>query len=32
MSKEIIGISVGSKNTVIGTYEKGIFKVILSDT
>ena len=27
-----IGISVGSKNTVIGTYDKVAFKVILSDT
>ena len=32
MSKDIIGISIGSKNTVIGTYKNGIFQVILSDT
>ena len=32
MSKNIIGISVGSKNTVIGTYNKGTFQIILSDT
>ena len=32
MSKDIIGISVGSKNTIIGTYDKGSFKVITSDT
>ena len=32
MSKDIIGINVGSKNTIIGTYDKGTFKVIHSDT
>ena len=32
MSKDIIGISIGSKNTVIGTYKKGTFEVILSET
>ena len=32
MSKEIIGINVGSKNTIIGTYEKGRFKIIPSGT
>ena len=32
MSKDIIGINVGSKNTIIGTYDKGTFKVIPSDT
>ena len=32
MSKDIIGISIGSKNTVIGTYKKGIFEVVLSET
>ena len=32
MSKGIIGISIGSKNTVIGTYKNGSFEVILSET
>jgi molecular chaperone DnaK (HSP70) len=32
MSKDIIGINIGSKNTVIGTYKKGLFQIILSDT
>ena len=32
MSNDIIGINIGSKNTVIGTYKNGIFQVILSDT
>ena len=32
MSKEIIAINVGSKNTIIGTYEKGRFKIIPSGT
>ena len=32
MSKDVIGISIGSKNTVIGTYKKGTFEVILSET
>ena len=32
MSKEIIGINVGSRNTIIGTYEKGRFKIIPSGT
>ena len=32
MINAAIGISVGSKNTVIGTYDKVAFKVILSDT
>ena len=32
MSKDIIGINIGSKNTVIGTYKKGLFRVILSPT
>ena len=32
MSKDIIGISIGSKNTIIGTYDKGSFKVVTSDT
>ena len=32
MSKDIIGINIGSKNTVIGTYKKGTFEVILSET
>ena len=31
MSKDIIGINIGSKNTIIGTYDKGTFKIILSD-
>ena len=32
MSKEIIGINIGSSNTVIGTYKNGVFEVVLSDT
>lgn len=32
MSKDIIGINIGSKNTVIGTYKKGIFEIVLSET
>ena len=32
MSNDIIGINIGSKNTVIGTYNKGIFQIVLSDT
>ena len=32
MNKDIIGINIGSKNTVIGTYNKGIFQIVLSDT
>ena len=32
MSKDIIGISIGSKNTVLGTYKKGCFQVVLSQT
>ena len=32
MEDKVIGISVGSKNTIIGTYANGLFKVILSDT
>ena len=32
MSKDIIGISIGSKNTVIGTYKNGTFEVVLSET
>ena len=32
MSKDIIGLNIGSKNTVIGTYKKGIFHIVLSET
>ena len=32
MSKDIIGLNIGSKNTVIGTYKKGIFQIVLSET
>ena len=32
MSKDLIGISIGSKNTVIGTYKNGTFEVVLSET
>ena len=32
MSKEIIGINIGSSNTVIGTYKNGVFEVVLSET
>ena len=32
MSKDIIGINIGSKNTIIGTYKKGIFEIVLSET
>ena len=32
MSKDILGISIGSKNTVLGTYKNGSFEVILSET
>ena len=31
MNKNIIGINIGSKNTVIGTYKNGVFEVVLSD-
>ena len=31
MQKNIIGINIGSKNTIIGTYNKGVFEVVLSD-
>ena len=32
MSKDIIGINIGSKNTVIGTYKKGFFQIVVSET
>ena len=32
MSKDIIGLNIGSKNTVIGTYKNGIFQIVLSET
>ena len=33
MSKDIIGISLGSKNTVVGTYNKnGVFEIVVSET
>ena len=33
MSKDIIGINIGSKNTIIGTYNKsGIFEIVVTDT
>ena len=32
MSKDIIGINIGSKNTVIGTYNKGIFSIVVTET
>ena len=32
MSKDIIGINIGSKNTVIGTYKKGVFQIVVSET
>ena len=32
MSKDIIGLNIGSKNTVIGTYKKGIFEIVVSET
>ncbi len=32
MSKDIIGINIGSKNTVIGTYKKGVFEIVVSET
>ena len=32
MSKDIIGLSIGSKNTVIGTYINGSFQVVLTET
>ena len=31
MDKNIIGICIGSANTVIGTYNKGVFEVVLSE-
>ena len=31
MDKDIIGICIGSANTVIGTYNKGVFEVVLSE-
>ena len=32
MSKDIIGINIGSKNTIIGTYKKGVFSIVVSET
>ena len=32
MSKDIIGINIGSKNTIIGTYKTGIFEIVVSET
>ena len=32
MSKDIIGINLGSKNTVVGTYKKGVFEIVVSET
>ena len=32
MNDDIIGISIGSKNTVVGAYIKGSFKIILSES
>jgi len=32
MSKDIIGINIGSKNTVIGTYKSGYFQIVVSET
>ena len=31
MSKDIIGINLGSKNTVVGTYKKGVFEIVVSE-
>ena len=32
MNDDIIGINIGSKNTVVGAYIKGSFKIILSES
>ena len=32
MSKDIIGINIGSKNTIIGTYKTGIFEIVVTET
>ena len=32
MSKDIIGLSIGSKNTIVGTYKKGTFEIVVSET
>ena len=32
MNKDIVGINIGSKNTVLGTYKSGSFQVVLSET
>ena len=32
MSKDIIGVNIGSKNTIIGTYKKGVFEIVVSET
>ena len=32
MSKDIIGINIGSKNTIIGTYKTGYFQIVVSET
>ena len=32
MSKDIIGINIGSQNTIIGTYKTGIFEIVVSET
>jgi len=32
MSKNIIGINLGSKNTVLGTFKKDVFEIVLSET
>ena len=31
MNKEIIGINIDSKNTIIGTYKKGLFQIVASE-
>ena len=32
MSKDIIGLNIGSKNTIIGTYKNGTFEIVVSET
>ena len=32
MSKDIIGINIGSKNTIVGTYKTGTFQIVVSET
>ena len=32
MSKDIIGINLGSKNTLVGTYKNSVFEIVVNET